>query len=306
MGMFLSFVRRHTEGLYMPTKVFISWSGPLSQKLGEALRSWLPSALQFVKPYFSPEDIEKGTKWSSEISKELENSNIGIICLTRDNTEKPWILFEAGALSKSLERSRVCTLLFDVDPSDVKGPLTSFQGTRFAQEDFKRLFISINAAAGDSRLEPQVLDSVFEMWWPKLESTVAEILKSGDKIVKKDRRSERDILEELLELTRMNASLGARPRFSQRAVIELVEALEELQFILAHENEAIALRVLSRLDRPLRYLCGESGVPEAYDRFRSRFPDRESTATTSLGKLLREKMVAQDAAPKSKGKKPEV
>lgn len=290
----------------MPTKVFISWSGPLSQKLGEALRSWLPSALQFVKPYFSPEDIEKGTKWSSEISKELETSNIGIICLTRDNTEKPWILFEAGALSKSLERSRVCTLLFDVDPSDVKGPLTSFQGTKFAQEDFKRLFISINSAAGDSRLEPQVLDSVFEMWWPKLEQTVAEILKSGDKIAKKDRRSERDILEELLELTRMNASLGSRPRFSQRAVIELVEALEELQFILAHENEAIALRVLGRLDRPLRYLCGESGVPEAYERFRSRFPEREATGTTTLGKLLREKMAVQDAVAKTKGKKSEL
>ena len=91
----------------MPTKIFISWSGPLSQKLGEALRNWLPSALQFVKPYFSPEDIEKGAKWNSEISKELETSNIGIICLTRDNTEKPWILFEAGALSKSLEKSRV-------------------------------------------------------------------------------------------------------------------------------------------------------------------------------------------------------
>ena len=84
----------------MPTKVFISWSGDLSRKLGETLRDWLPSALQYVKPYFTPEDIEKGAKWSSEIAKELESANIGIICLTRDNTEKPWILFEAGALSK--------------------------------------------------------------------------------------------------------------------------------------------------------------------------------------------------------------
>ena len=82
----------------MATKVFLSWSGDLSRKLADALRSWLPSALQSVKPYFTPEDIEKGAKWGSEISKELESSNIGIVCLTRDNTEKPWILFEAGAL----------------------------------------------------------------------------------------------------------------------------------------------------------------------------------------------------------------
>jgi hypothetical protein len=203
----------------MPTKVFISWSGHLSQQLGEALRNWLPAALQFVKPYFSPEDIEKGAKWSSEISKELETSNVGVICLTRDNTEKPWILFEAGALSKSLERSRVCTLLFDVDPSDVKGPLTSFQGTRFVKEDFKRLFISINAAASESRLEPPVLDSVFEMWWPKLEQDITAILNSSTKASKKERRPDRDILEELLELARMNATRPPRSRLSERALV---------------------------------------------------------------------------------------
>ncbi len=252
----------------MVTKVFISWSGPLSQKLGEALRNWLPSALQFVKPYFSPEDIEKGAKWSTEIAKELETSNIGVICLTRDNTEKPWILFEAGALSKSLERSRVCTLLFDVDPSDVKGPLTSFQATRFIRDDFKRLFASINSAAGDSRLETPVLDNVFDMWWPKLEEEIAVILKSGDKVAKKELRSERDILEELLELTRMNSSRSTRPRIAERAVVELVESLDELQFILAHENEKIGMRVLERLDRPLRHICMEAGLPELYERFR--------------------------------------
>lgn len=261
----------------MATKVFISWSGELSQQLAEALRNWLPSALQFVKPYFSPEDIEKGAKWNSEISKELESSNIGVICLTRDNTEKPWILFEAGALSKTLEKSRVCTLLFDVDPTDVKGPLTSFQGTRFAKDDFKRLISVINAAAGDSRLESSVLDSVFDMWWPKLEEDISKILKSRDKVTKKELRTERDILEELLELTRMSATRSNRPRISQHAVMELIDSVEELRFILSHENEKLALRVLERLDRPLRHICMESGTPEAYEIFRKRFNERIPT-----------------------------
>ena len=35
-------------------KVFISWSGELSKKLGQAVADWLPATLQFVKPYFSP------------------------------------------------------------------------------------------------------------------------------------------------------------------------------------------------------------------------------------------------------------
>ncbi|MCK5605193.1 hypothetical protein KAR91_25100 [Candidatus Pacearchaeota archaeon] len=49
----------------MATKVFISWSGDLSRKLAQAVYDWLPGALQYVKPYFLPEDIEKGAKWDT-------------------------------------------------------------------------------------------------------------------------------------------------------------------------------------------------------------------------------------------------
>jgi hypothetical protein len=265
----------------MATKVFISWSGELSRKLGEALRSWLPSSLQFVRPYFSPEDIEKGTKWSTEISKELETSNVGVICLTQDNTEKPWILFEAGALSKSLDKAKVCTLLFNLEPADVKGPLTIFQSTRFVSEDFKRLVVSINNSAGDSKLEPGVLDSVFEMWWPKLEQQIGDIIKSHHQGGKKDKRSERDILEEVLELTRMGARKAERgPRYSERALLDLVESVDELVF-MAGINVPIELTnpILHRLERPLRHLCVESGVPELYDRHMRRVRDRVGRLT---------------------------
>lgn len=253
----------------MPTKVFISWSGDLSRKLGETLRDWLPSALQYVKPYFTPEDIEKGAKWGSEIAKELESSNIGIICLTRDNTEKPWILFEAGALSKSIEKGRVCTLLFDLEPADVKGPLTNFQGTRFVQDDFKRLVTTINSAAGDARLDATVLEGVFEMWWPQLEKKVSHILGTHDKSSKKEKRSDRDILEELLELTRLSAKHPMRPhRISRHAVMEIVEALYELTALSPPEHGEIGRMILRRIDRPLRHLSMEAGLPEIYERIR--------------------------------------
>ncbi len=88
------------------TKVFLSWSGDLSRQLAEELRSWLPGVLQFVRPYFTPDDVEKGAKWNSEISKELEESDVGILCLTRNNLDKPWIIFEAGALSKNFGKSK--------------------------------------------------------------------------------------------------------------------------------------------------------------------------------------------------------
>src|SRR3989304_2155596 len=141
----------------MPTKVFISWSGELSQKVAEAIRQWLPGVLQFVKPYFTPSDIEKGARWATDILTELSSSQLGIICLTKDNLDRPWILFESGALAKSFDKSKVCTVLFDVEPADLTGPLTVFQATRFEQSDFKKLVKSVNASGGDAKLDDGVL-----------------------------------------------------------------------------------------------------------------------------------------------------
>jgi len=258
----------------MSTKVFISWSGELSRKLGEALRNWLPATLQYVKPYFTPDDVEKGAKWSAEITKELESSNVGIICLTRDNTEKPWILFEAGALSKSIEKSRVCTLLFNLEPTDVKGPLTSFQGTRFIKEDFKRLVSTINNVASDSKLDHTVLDNVFEMWWPRLEEQVAEIIKSHVESTEEGKRSDRDILEEILELNRMtSAGLSRNPHMSRRAIMEMMEYLNEMAFAIDREHGDMGYTLLKRLERPMRHLCSQADMPELYERFHRRVLD---------------------------------
>lgn len=253
----------------MATKVFISWSGDLSKKLGEAVRNWLPAVLQYVKPYFSPDDIEKGAKWNSEIAKELETSNVGVICLTQDNADKPWILFESGALSKSLEKGRVCTLLFNLDAADVKGPLTSFQATKFVRDDFKRLVATINSTAEEAKLETSVLDNVFDMWWPRLEEQVTEILMTHEKGTKRERRPERDILEEILELSRMNAERAhGRLGTSPRALNEVVQGLTELALAAAREPWVIGW--MDRIALPLRQLCIEAGIPEAYERHTMR------------------------------------
>lgn len=108
-------------------KVFISWSGKYSQELGEAFRNWLPSVLQSVRPYFTPNDIEKGARWGTDIASELQESKIGLFCLTRDNLQSPWIMFEAGAISKVVGEASVCPILFELDPTDISGPLNQFQ-----------------------------------------------------------------------------------------------------------------------------------------------------------------------------------
>jgi hypothetical protein len=268
------------------TKVFISWSGDLSNKLADAVRQWLPGVLQFVKPYFTPSDIEKGTKWASSIAGELESSDIGIICLTKENLAKPWILFESGALSKNLESSRVCTLLFGIDSTDLKGPLTTFQTTKFEKSDFKKLVKSINNTGGDSKLEENVLDQVFDMWWDKLESQINEIIASHNNGEEIEHRSERDILEEVLELSRLGAK--RRPMNSElhpEVLMDLVESSMELQQIVEMEGSERAHMALRRMQKPLEHLMRRSDHPEIYERYRMI---RNKTRHRMLNKSLDE------------------
>jgi hypothetical protein len=187
-------------------KVFISWSGELSKELGDIFSKWIPSVLQCVKPSFTPAGVDKGSRWSSEIAKELEESRIGIIMLTRENLLQPWIMFEAGALSKELEKSRICPILFGVGNSDLVGPLAQFQATLFEEEEMRKLIRSINNVCGENKLEDSVCESVFDKWWPDLERQVSSAM--GKERYKGDRksRSDRELLEEILGLSRESAS----------------------------------------------------------------------------------------------------
>ena len=183
-------------------KVFISWSGERSQNIANALREWLPNVIQAIQPWMSISDIDKGARWSSDIASKLEESVIGIICLTPENLKAPWILFETGALSKTVDNTFVCPYLFQVEPADVSGPLVQFQFTKSNKDDTQKLIATINKALGKSALPEQNLSNAFEKWWPEFEKKLKDI---PDIQVKKEKRSDREILEEILDLVRKKA-----------------------------------------------------------------------------------------------------
>ncbi len=196
-------------------RVFITWSGRNSRSVAEVIRRWLPGVLQAVKPYFSPDDVVKGSRWFPEVAKELDASAVGLLCVTRQNLNAPWLLFEAGALGKNLDKSKVCPLLFGVEPTDLTGPLSQFQGSRFQKNEFKQVVQMINTELGPSGLQSDVLDNVFEMWWPQLEQNVTENLSKADDEQEGEARSDRDILEEILQL---NRSVARESRIAERGV----------------------------------------------------------------------------------------
>src|SRR5947209_4916573 len=109
--------------------IFLSWSGELSRKIALVFREWLPAVIQTVEPYVSSEDIDKGARWSVDVSQQLEQASYGILFVTKGNVAAPWLNFEAGALSRTFERSRVTPFLFGIKRSEVSGPLLQFQST---------------------------------------------------------------------------------------------------------------------------------------------------------------------------------
>lgn len=196
-------------------KIFVSWSGDLSRKVAEILKKWIPCIIQSVEVFFSPEDIEKGDNWDRTISMQLSECKYGIICLTAENTNAPWVNFEAGAIAKTLD-SKVAALMIDIKPSDIRGPLSRYQATKFEKEDFYQLVCSINKTL-EMSLDDNVLKNAFEAMWPTMETEVNTITKqfaknnSQKKVIRIEQQDNAPI-EEILQLLRKQNSILSSPQ----------------------------------------------------------------------------------------------
>jgi hypothetical protein len=183
-------------------KVFISWSGNRSRAVAELLDEWIQCVLQAVSPWLSSKDIDRGSLWFSEISDQLKDTKIGIVCLTQSNKNKPWILFESGALAKGLSSNRVCTFLIDLDSSDVGNPLAQFNHTFPTKDGIWDLVRTLNTTLGENSLRENVLDKVFETYWPQFEENFKKALEDNPETHEAKPRSEESILVEVLNTVR--------------------------------------------------------------------------------------------------------
>lgn len=150
-------------------KIFLSWSGEKSRLAAEALRDWIPDVLQTIEPWVSSSDIDAGARWHQLLDEQLSLGNYGVILLTAENQQSPWILFEAGALAKSLTGSFVCPYLVDFSLAGLqRGPLTQFQAKEANREGTRDLVRSINKVRGVEALSDERLDRTFDRCWPDL------------------------------------------------------------------------------------------------------------------------------------------
>jgi TIR domain len=198
-------------------KVFISWSGAQSKSVAFSMRDWLPNVLHAVKPFVSSKDIHAGTRWRDEIAGELDETQFGLICVTKANQGEPWLNFEAGALAKSVDSSRVVPLAIDLSLADIKNPLGQFQGSLLTKEGLSEVVVSINACC-DQSISTNRLEKSFEKWWPDLESELKEFAEQGQSEIgstpTEHARDDRELLEEVLTTVRSLTRTSDEPTAS--------------------------------------------------------------------------------------------
>lgn len=180
-------------------RVFISWSGQAERLVAEALREALTEVCAGRADVFvSSQDISKGERGLNVIDAKLKANDYGIVVLSGANKHRPWINYEGGAMARSLSNP-VSTILLDLGPSDVDGPLSGFQATHFSDPvDMQRLFTEVAKAA-----DPDIPDNTVAVLFTNAWKQIAESWQpQEDEAPEANRRPEYEMLAELVERVR--------------------------------------------------------------------------------------------------------
>src|SRR4029079_5903889 len=181
--------------------IFISWSGNKSRAIAEAFRTAVPRIMQSARPFLSTStDLERGARWPQELGTRLELANAGIFCITAENRDRPWMLFEAGAIAK-IQNSVLIPYLNESSKADMTPPLSLFHMAGFGRQEVFEMFVALNRHCS-TPLSDERLRDAFGLAWPDLEMARLAARDVPEFETQEPHRSERELLEELLELTR--------------------------------------------------------------------------------------------------------
>jgi len=149
-------------------------------------------------------DIDKGERWGSVLAEVLGSAKVGIFCLTPANVTRPALLFEAGAISKSVAEGRACVLLDGMQSPDLSWPWSQFQATKLQdQKDMFKMLSDLNRClteASEPALSAEQFTKQLGIWWPEFRKELSA--KPPEANVRIPERTEKDMLVEILDLLR--------------------------------------------------------------------------------------------------------
>jgi len=146
-------------------KIFISWSKKYSGEIAKIMQDWLKEAFDSkISTFISSEGIGSGTDWYRKISDELDECELGVLILTPENINSPWIMYEAGALSN---KKAIIPILFERSSERVEGPISKRNHITYSKEGFKKLLIDMNDHI-NAGVSTKALNAFIETEWDNL------------------------------------------------------------------------------------------------------------------------------------------
>ncbi|MBP1857775.1 toll/interleukin-1 receptor domain-containing protein [Rhizobium herbae] len=227
-------------------KIFISWSGDYSKHLAIALRDWIPCVIQSCEVFVSAHDIGAGERWQNKINSALDQIDFGIVILTSENKDRPWINFEAGALAKHLERSRVMPILCGMKLLELSSsPLNQFQCVNLDKSGINSVMTSLfEGLSDDDALTEIVFSRTFETWWPNLDGQIEDI-NSTKKKTTEPKKTEEDRIGNIEKAVSDIIGLIQNKEPSAKPIATTREISAE-EFFTLPDSEIMTARVTAR------------------------------------------------------------
>lgn len=124
-------------------KIFLSWSKDKSKKYAERFKGLIKKTLGLFETsiFISSQSIDVGEDWWQEIKGALSSAQVGVIFVTDENYDSPWLNYETGILQSKFEKNMTFPVTTSTDANsflDKKIPLTQFQLTK-ALDDIKEM-----------------------------------------------------------------------------------------------------------------------------------------------------------------------
>lgn len=128
-----------SDTIIPPVNIFICWSGRRGHHVANAMKAWLEERFSGAVRARVSTDIEKGAVWRDELERDLQDAQVGLLCITPEALSSSWVHYEAGVMARMFTRKgapagRLYTFLLGTSELELNGPLSAFQSTNGEDE----------------------------------------------------------------------------------------------------------------------------------------------------------------------------
>jgi hypothetical protein len=187
-------------------KIFISWSGTLSENVAKVWHGLIKECFDNSTPFMSQYDIGLGTRGLNTIANELKGTVFGLVIVTRANQDSQWLHYESGALTKDFDnpRTKLIPVLVDFEsPGGLSGPLSAFQATLLNYDSVVMILTEIQKAIGNDLSDlATALKRLDRAWAAEYEQKFTDARVDESEPPTSDSNDDDSKLDELLQLTR--------------------------------------------------------------------------------------------------------